>query len=103
MSSSFKSRSHRINWLAAFAPCSTAGARTASEARSHVDTPALRIGHVLAQVDRLTDRCKHCATQQHQGSGMRIPRIIDISLELDARNFHMRTPAGFKRDMQFEV
>ena len=34
---------------------------------------------------------------------MRIPRIIDISLELDARNFHMRTPTGFKRDMQFEV
>jgi arylformamidase len=30
-------------------------------------------------------------------------KIIDISLELDARNFHMRTPAGFKRDMQFEV
>jgi arylformamidase len=34
---------------------------------------------------------------------MRIPKIIDISLELDAKNFHMRTPAGFKRDMQFEV
>ena len=34
---------------------------------------------------------------------MRIPKIIDISLELDARNFHMRTPVGFKRDMQFEV
>ena len=31
------------------------------------------------------------------------PKIIDISLELDARNFHMRTPAGFRRDMQFEV
>ena len=30
-------------------------------------------------------------------------KLIDISLELDARNFHMRTPAGFKRDMQFEV
>ena len=30
-------------------------------------------------------------------------KMIDISLELDARNFHMRTPAGFKRDMQFEV
>ena len=34
---------------------------------------------------------------------MRIPQIIDISLELDPRNFHMRTPVGFKRDMQFEV
>jgi arylformamidase len=32
-----------------------------------------------------------------------MPKMIDISLELDARNFHMRTPAGFKRDMQFEV
>jgi len=32
-----------------------------------------------------------------------MPKLIDISLELDARNFHMRTPAGFKRDMQFEV
>ena len=30
-------------------------------------------------------------------------KLIDISLELDARNFHMRTPVGFKRDMQFEV
>jgi arylformamidase len=29
--------------------------------------------------------------------------IIDISLELDARNFAMRTPAGFKKDMQFEI
>jgi arylformamidase len=34
---------------------------------------------------------------------MHIPKIIDISLELDARSFQMRTPAGFKRDMQFEV
>lgn len=30
-------------------------------------------------------------------------KLIDISLELDARHFHMRTPAGFKRDMQFDV
>src|SRR5215813_4883249 len=29
--------------------------------------------------------------------------IIDISLELDARNFGMRSPAGFKKDMQFEM
>src|SRR5262245_37622625 len=29
--------------------------------------------------------------------------IIDISLELDARNFAMRTPVGFKKDMQFEM
>ena len=29
--------------------------------------------------------------------------IVDISLELDPKNFAMRTPAGFKRDMQFEM
>jgi arylformamidase len=29
--------------------------------------------------------------------------IIDISLELDPKNFAMRTPAGFTRDMQFEM
>jgi kynurenine formamidase len=30
-------------------------------------------------------------------------RIVDISLELDAKNFAMRTPAGFKKDLQFEM
>jgi arylformamidase len=30
-------------------------------------------------------------------------KIIDISLELDPKNFAMRTPAGFKKDMQFEM
>ncbi len=30
-------------------------------------------------------------------------KIIDISLELDPGNFAMRTPAGFKKDMQFEI
>ncbi len=29
--------------------------------------------------------------------------IIDISLELDPKNFAMRTPAGFKKDMQFAM
>ena len=29
--------------------------------------------------------------------------IVDLSLELDARNFGMRTPAGFKKDMQFDM
>ncbi len=29
--------------------------------------------------------------------------IVDISLELDSKNFAMRTPAGFKKDMQFEM
>src|ERR1700683_2195393 len=30
-------------------------------------------------------------------------KIVDISLELDPKNFGMRTPAGFKRDMQFDM
>lgn len=30
-------------------------------------------------------------------------KVIDISLTLDTEKFHMRTPAGFKRDMQFEL
>jgi arylformamidase len=30
-------------------------------------------------------------------------KIVDISLELDPRNFAMRTPAGFQKDMQFEM
>jgi arylformamidase len=29
--------------------------------------------------------------------------IVDISLELDPKNFAMRTPAGFKKDMQFAM
>src|SRR5262249_30553260 len=32
-----------------------------------------------------------------------IEKIIDISLKLDPKNFGMRTPAGFKKDMQFEM
>ena len=33
-----------------------------------------------------------------------ISRIIDISLELDdSKNFGMRTPAGFKKDLQFQM
>jgi len=30
-------------------------------------------------------------------------KIVDISLELDPRNFAMRTPAGFARDLQFAM
>src|SRR6516225_3858636 len=33
----------------------------------------------------------------------RFRRIVDISLELDPKNFAMRTPAGFTKDMQFEM
>lgn len=29
--------------------------------------------------------------------------LIDLSLELDAKNFAMRMPAGFTKDMQFEM
>jgi kynurenine formamidase len=34
---------------------------------------------------------------------MKINRIIDISLELDDSKFAMRTPPGFKKDMQFQM
>src|SRR5689334_7931781 len=34
------------------------------------------------------------------GSGR---KIIDISLELDATKFRMRTYEGFKKDMQFDI
>src|SRR5438034_6241397 len=30
-------------------------------------------------------------------------KIVDISLELDPKNFAMRTPAGFTKDMRFEM
>src|ERR1700749_4206189 len=29
--------------------------------------------------------------------------IVDLSLDLDPKNFAMRTPAGFKKDMQFAM
>jgi arylformamidase len=32
---------------------------------------------------------------------LRLGKMIDISLELDARNYRMHTPKGFARDMQF--
>src|SRR5262245_66460507 len=32
-----------------------------------------------------------------------ITEIVDISLELDDSRFAMRTPPGFKRDMQFQL
>jgi kynurenine formamidase len=34
---------------------------------------------------------------------LRPEAIIDLSLELDSKNFAMRTPAGFKKDMQFAM
>ena len=32
-----------------------------------------------------------------------VSRIIDLSLELNSDSFSMRTPAGFKKDMQFNM
>ena len=34
---------------------------------------------------------------------LQIRKIIDISLELDDSKFQMRTPPGFKKDMQFQM
>jgi arylformamidase len=34
---------------------------------------------------------------------LHIDKIIDISLDLDARNYRMHTPKGFSKDMQFAV
>ena len=34
---------------------------------------------------------------------MQYQTIVDLSLELDPKNFAMRTPTGFTRDMQFEM
>lgn len=34
---------------------------------------------------------------------LKIGKIIDISLELDSTKYRMRTPPGFKKDMQFEM
>jgi arylformamidase len=34
---------------------------------------------------------------------LRAENVIDLSLELDPKNFGMRTPAGFKKDMQFDM
>jgi arylformamidase len=34
---------------------------------------------------------------------LRSENVIDLSLELDPKNFGMRTPAGFKKDMQFDM
>src|SRR5258708_19744188 len=41
--------------------------------------------------------------QREDDMSLAIEKIIDISLELDPKNFGMRTPAGFKKDMQFEM
>src|ERR1700730_11303049 len=41
--------------------------------------------------------------QREDVMSLAIEKIIVISLELDPKNFGMRTPAGFKKDMQFEM
>ena len=34
---------------------------------------------------------------------LQFENIVDLSLELDPKNFGMRTPAGFTRDLQFAM
>src|SRR5215831_2502252 len=46
---------------------------------------------------------KRLIPQHEDVMSLAIEKIIDISLELDPKNFGMRTPAGFKKDMQFEM
>src|SRR6202521_3511547 len=43
--------------------------------------------------------------EPEKGSVMSVAggQIVDISLELDPKNFGMRTPAGFTKDMQFAM
>src|SRR5258708_15782256 len=41
--------------------------------------------------------------QREDVMSLAIEKIIDISRRLDPKNFGMRTPAGFKKDMQFEM
>jgi kynurenine formamidase len=53
----------------------------------------------------LAPRLRPLAANAEEGKPM-LPanlKIVDISLELDPKNFAMRTPAGFKKDMQFEM
>src|SRR5471030_954191 len=42
---------------------------------------------------------------KHREDSMLPPdlNIVDLSLELDPKHFAMRTPAGFKKDMQFAM
>src|SRR5216684_4993748 len=42
-------------------------------------------------------------TNQGRAMPLAYQTIVDISLELDPNNYAMRTPAGFKKDMQFEM
>lgn len=51
--------------------------------------------------ERLSDKATALASALSATAG--IGKIIDISLELDASKFRMRTYEGFKKDMQFEV
>src|SRR6516164_8077634 len=47
-----------------------------------------------------------CASPSGAGGGamsLSITKIIDISLELDDSKFSMRTPPGFKKDLQFQL
>ena len=41
--------------------------------------------------------------EEEHAVALPIRKVIDISLELDDSKFKMRTPPGFKKDMQFEM
>src|SRR4051812_2720316 len=41
--------------------------------------------------------------QQGRSMPLAYQTIVGISLELDPKNYSMRTPAGFKKNMQFEM
>jgi hypothetical protein len=59
------------------------------------------VGAAAAAVDAGADR--HFASPAWKGSSMSVAggkKIVDISLELGPKNFGMRTPAGFSKDLQ---
>jgi arylformamidase len=62
---------------------------------------ATRNGKAVPPVDQLGFSA--VIPQREDDMSLAIEKIIDISLELDPKNFGMRTPAGFKKDMQFEM
>jgi arylformamidase len=47
--------------------------------------------------------CGHPCRARGDAMPLSVRKIVDISLELDDSNFRMRTPPGFKRDMQFQL
>ena len=50
-----------------------------------------------------TKEATRTAESRHDTTPALSRKIVDISLELDPKNFGMRTPAGFTRDLQFAM